>query len=189
MKKLLLSAILFAGLLTNANAFFGGEKKDYSNQGASPLTAKEFLDVKTNSKNLTLEQQNIVDSYNVENKPGTVKHLYIISPFNGKVILYSTVMGKVTDNAKGLTPSKTIGAYSGSSSGTEYSYITTEYKGKKIRTNEIPNPSGTYGTSSPYIYWFDVKGQYHKHYRGMSEIHISDKPIPIRDGSLSIEFK
>lgn len=147
--------------------------------GISATHAKNQLDVRPNSKGNSLEQQNILDSYEIENRPGAVKHLYIISPYTGKVILYSTVKGKVTDNAKTLQPSKVASGYA----------IAFDNRGYTDRTLEVMQESGTYGTSSPYIYWWDVKGVYHKQWLlGGVFIHVSDKPMPIRDGTIKIEL-
>ena len=193
MKKLILTLVAAVTLAASAHAgLFSSDKpkQDYSNQGASPAKARKMLDVKLNSRGLTLEQQNIIDSYQIENKPGAIKHLYLISPFSGKVMFYSTVRGKVTDNAKGLTPSNAVSNSTPGGGSNNRHYILSSYKGKQFYTNQVPNPSGTYGTSKmAYIYWTDVKGQYYKKFKGMAEMIISDKPIPMRDGSLIIQMK
>ena len=52
--------------------------------------------VKPQASGLTVEQDNIRRRLQMENVPGSLKHLYVISSMSGDVILYSTVKGKVT---------------------------------------------------------------------------------------------
>lgn len=65
--------------------------------------------VTTNPNGKTVEQQNILDRIKMDNQPGSVKHLYVISAYSGQTIIYSTVRGKVTSSGKRLTPNKIIG--------------------------------------------------------------------------------
>ena len=55
--------------------------------------------VQTNLQGVTVEQQNIIDRLKTDNEPGAIKHLYVISPFSGQVLLYSTVKGKITSGS------------------------------------------------------------------------------------------
>lgn len=179
MKKIILlialSAYLFAG--------WGGKDQEKTANGISAKHAKSQLVVRTNSNGNTLEQQNIIDSYKVENTPGAIKHLYVISNFTGKIIRYSTVKGKVTDNAKGLQPSETTGA--------GVSYMKFDLNGVTERTNQVMQESGTYGTSSPYIYWFDTKGVYNKLWMNTSAtVTVSNQPLPISaSGEIVMKFQ
>jgi hypothetical protein len=159
-----------------------------TNNGVDTEKAQTLLNVKKDSKGLTLEQRNIIKSYEVENKPGAVKHLYVISPYNGKILLYSTVDGKVTSNTKGLTPS-TIATVSRSQSSGMIGGMPVKVHGYSQKSNEVMNESGTYGSSlPPYIYWWDVRGVYHKHYvTGGQMIHISNQPMVVRDVVINIE--
>jgi len=129
-----------------------------SDSGVSKVSAL----VKTQANGLTAEQNNIRKRYEMENLPGAIKHLYIISPYSGQVILYSTVKGKVTSGGKRLTSSQT-GYYSG---GNGYWAL-----GERI------GDDGTYGHSGNYIYWWDTKDIYHQHYLGNEVLHISDGPL------------
>ena len=54
---------------------------------------KATVQVPTNPDGLTVEQQNIRERLLEVNKPGSVKHLYVISAYSGQVIIYSTVRG------------------------------------------------------------------------------------------------
>src|SRR3989344_3178655 len=66
--------------------------------------AKEFTpSVEVGSDGMTAEQRNIDQRIRLE-KPGAIKHLYVISPYSGQVLIYSTVKGKVTSSGKRLSP-------------------------------------------------------------------------------------
>jgi hypothetical protein len=133
--------------------------------------------VKTDSDGLTVEQKNISRRLTEDNKPGAVKHLYLISPYSGQAIMYSTVNGKVTSSEKRLTP-KTVGCTGG-----EYVYrenrgiaVALPNEGTK-NTPEVLGDDGTYGDSYQYIYWWDTKGRYHQVIPGNCIVLITDKPL------------
>lgn len=135
---------------------------------------KAKADVVVGSDGLTTEQRNIKQRTEQDNVPGTVQHLYVISPYSGQVLIYSTVMGKVTSSAKRLTPNHLEGG-SGS-------LPIIQSQGEAYYTDEMIGDDGTYGSSEPYIYWYDVKGAYHQHYvSGGQIIHISDQPIAVKN--------
>src|SRR5262245_26679115 len=52
----------------------------------------------------TTEQRNVRARIAMDNKPGVIKHLYVLSAYSGQCILYSTVKGKVTSSGKRLSP-------------------------------------------------------------------------------------
>ncbi len=176
MKKLLLKLTASAIIATSFVGCSDNHSSEKTSSGITNTTALSRLDVKTNADGLTLEQANIVRSYEVENRPGAVKHLYVISPTTGKCLIYSTVDGKVTSNTKSLIPSK---VHADSRSNGLYIKI----RGNTEEVTDIMNESGTYGTSVPnYIYWWDVQGRYHKLFiTGGSLVTISDQPMPIRE--------
>lgn len=180
MKKvlsILLLAIMFIGCDVNS-----APQKETTNGGVSANDAKANLVVKKQANGMTLEQSNIVKSYEVENRPGAIKHLYVISPYSGKVLIYSTVAGKVTSSVKGLNPS-TVSTLDGQYVGSSHYGMAVTVHGKEKYTQEVMNESGTYGTSRPeFIYWWDTKGIYHQHYvTGGQMIHVSDQPMPVRE--------
>ena len=180
MKKvlsILLLTIMFIGCDVNS-----APQKETTNSGVSANDAKANLIVKKQANGMTLEQSNIVKSYEVENRPGAIKHLYVISPYSGKVLIYSTVAGKVTSSVKGLNPS-TVSTLDGQYVGSSHYGMAVTVHGKEKYTQEVMNESGTYGTSRPeFIYWWDTKGIYHQHYvTGGQMIHVSDQPMPVRE--------
>ena len=161
--------------------FIGCNEGIVTKNGISAERATSHLVVKKQANGLTLEQNNIVNSYKIENRLQAVKHLYVISPYNGSVLIYSTVQGKVTSNAKSLTPRQTHNP----------STKTITIHGDEYRITQMMNESGTYGESKPnYIYWWDTKGVYHKHFvTGGQMIHISDQPLPVRDIVINLTLK
>ena len=122
----------------------------------------------------TTEQRNVADRLLEDNKPGSIKHLYIISAYSGQVIIYSTIRGKVTSGGKRLTPTS-VAVQRGTSAdgfGVKFGSDNIQY------TGEVLQDDGTYGSSSSYIFWFDVRGAYHQHYiAGGQIVHVSDQPM------------
>jgi len=124
---------------------------------------------------LTQEQSNVKHRIEMENKPGAIQHLYILSAYSGQVLLYSTVKGKVTSSTKRLSPSsvaKSFGGYSG-----DYS-------------PELIGDDGTYGSSIEYLYWWSVDGSYMQYYiSGGTVTIISDQPRQFGRVTMQVERK
>lgn len=133
--------------------------------------------VQVQSNGLTIEQQNVRDRLAMDNKPGAIKHLYVISAFSGQVLLYSTVRGKVTSSGKRLTPT-TVAAFG--SPAHQANGFDVGIGGHSYETTEVLQDDGTYGSSIEYLYWWDAKGVYHQHYvSGGQIVHISDQPLRV----------
>jgi len=146
-----------------------------SASGVEKVTA----DVEVQASGMTIEQENVKRRIEMDNMPGSIKHLYIISAYSGQVIVYSTVKGKVTSSNKRLTP-YTVAAMDGQYVYSDHEgFIVTFPDGSQKRTGEVLQDDGTYGSSIPYLFWWDVQDRYHQHYvSGGQIIHVSDKPIP-----------
>lgn len=173
---LVLFGLMFAGCQIESNA------TPQSSTGVKKATAK----VVTQSNGLTVEQNNIKKRIETENNPGTIKHLYIMSAYSGQVIVYSTVDGKVTSSGKRLTPYKSAsnGDIRGSDDG-----FKVQIGGKSVWTQEVLQDDGTYGSSIPYLYWWDSKGIYHQHYvSGGQIVHISETPLPVKSVTINMEM-
>jgi hypothetical protein len=135
---------------------------------------KASTTIQTDANGHTTEQNNIIARYKMDNTPGSIKHLYIISAYSGQVLVYSTVKGKVTSSGKRLSPPSVV-HYSYQSSG--------EYNPELIQDD------GTYGSSVDYIYWWDTKGVYHQQYiQGGMMLHISDQPLAVKNIVLNMEL-
>ena len=134
--------------------------------------------VQTGSDGLTVEQRNIKDRIKMDNTPGSIKHLYVISAYSGQVLIYSTVRGKVTSSGKRVSPTQ--------SAGTGFS---VPIGSGTMVTNEVLQDDGTYGSSTEYLYWWDSKGTYHQHYvQGGQILHISDQPMAVKSVVINMEL-
>lgn len=151
-------------------------------QSASGVTTAR-TEIRAGSDGLTIEQRNVRDRLTLDNKPGAIKHLYVISAYSGQVLIYSTVRGKVTSSGKRLTPtSVVVGA------GGEYQRDGFHTGLGSTVTGEVLQDDGTYGSSVEYIYWWDAKGVYHQHYiQGGQILHISDQPLAVKSIVLNME--
>lgn len=147
--------------------------------------SKASVQVKPGADGLSVEQRNVRDRLTADNKPGSIKHLYVISAYSGQVLIYSTVRGKVTSSGKRLSPEAIAYIYGdGSPSGFAF-----DIGGRTAITHEVLGDDGTYGPSVPYVFWFDAKGAYHQHYiEGGQILHISDQPLAVKSIVLNMEL-
>lgn len=154
-----------------------------SASGVERTTVK--LDV--GSDGMTAEQRNIKGRLTEDNKPGSIKHLYVISAYSGQTIIYSTVRGKVTSGGKRLSPT-TVAVQDGQYVGSAYGGFNLNIGGQSKATGEVIQDDGTFGSSDPYIYWWDTKGVYHQHYvSGGQIIHVSNQPIAVKSIIMNLE--
>lgn len=140
----------------------------------------------TDDKGHTVEQRNVLERIQHDNEIGAVKHLYVISPYSGQVILYSTVKGKVTTGGKRLTP-RTIENYVDGEG--QAGLPTVTIGGRRYSTKEVANEDGTFGGGdAPYVYWTDTSGRYHQEYlSGGVVIHVSDQPLAVKSVVITTE--
>lgn len=158
-----------------------------STRSISSASGVELQSVKieTDSDGRSIEQRNIMERLKRDNNSGSIKFLYLVSPFTGEIILQSSVKGKVTSSSKRLTP-EDLRLYNNSSiSGGEVNIV--EINGKTYTSNQLPGDDGTYGSSMPYLFWFDQNGTYHQTYVGAAIVHITDQPVNFRQTTQTIE--
>lgn len=140
---------------------------------------KASVQVPVGADGRTIEQKNVADRLLEDNKPGAIKHLYIISAYSGQTLIYSTVRGKVTSSGKRLTPVNI------SASGAEFEVA---FGNTRYLTTEVLQDDGTYGSSVEYIFWWDSKGIYHQQYiTGGMLVHISNQPLAVKSVVLNFE--
>lgn len=174
-------ALPFVAMLSMGNSGCGSEEA----RSASGVQ-KAQVKIETGSDGLTTEQRNVRDRLIADNKPGSIKHLYIISAYSGQVLIYSTVRGKVTSSGKRLTPTSVVVGANG-----EYrrAGFAVPQLGDDIVTSEVLQDDGTYGQSVEYLFWFDQRGAYHQHYvTGGQILHISDQPVAVKSVILNMEL-
>lgn len=148
-------------------------------------------EVHVGSDGMTIEQRNVRDRLAMDNKPGSIKHLYIISAYSGDVLIYSTVRGKVTSSGKRLSPTSVWAGYNAMAPGSrDMEGVKVSIGGEQHFTSEVLQDDGTYGHSIEYLYWFDSKGTYHQHYpAGGQIVHISDQPLAVKKIILNLETR
>lgn len=173
MRKIALIALLVA--LTPLLLGNSGCESPTSRSGVNPAEIK----IKTGADGLTTEQRNIKERLTEDNKPGSIKHLYVISAYSGQVLIYSTVRGKVTSGGKRLTPT-TVG---------EGSQFSVRFGENLHYTHEVLQDDGSYGHSMDYLYWWDTKGVYHQHYvAGGQIVHVSNQPLSVKSIVINMEI-
>lgn len=113
------------------------------------------------------EIENITKRLQLTSDPGLMGYVVLLSE-SGQPILYTTVKGKITSGSKRLTKPFTFVDIGGGS----YSLV------------DAPSDEGTYGSSTPYIFFWSQSGQYIQwpgHYL------YSDKPIRLSIKPLVID--
>lgn len=182
MKKLIGMLIAMTIVLAGCDKIAPTEPK--STTGVSKASAE----VEAQADGYTVEQGNIRKRYALENTPGSIKHLYVLSAYSGQVIVYSTVKGKVTSSGKRLTP-YSVACMDGQAVWGKHNGFSVNIGGRTKATGEVLQDDGTYGHSIPYLFWFDVQGRYHQHYvSGGQLIHISDQPLVVKDIIINMEI-
>lgn len=177
--------IIIAGLLVLLAAC--GDVGVTPQPAATTGVTKATAQVQVQANGLTIEQENVKRRLAEDNKPGAVKHLYIISAYSGDVLIYSTVKGKVTSSGKRLTP-YTVSSADGQYVGDSFHGFSFDIGGERHRTSEVLQDDGTYGSSVDYIYWWDSKDVYHQHYiNGGQIVHISNAPLRVGKIILNLE--
>lgn len=177
-----LSLLSLAALVTLSTSCLE-EQQAVSTSGAS----KKTVEVVTDGDGWTVEQRNVAERLKRDNIVGAIKHLYIISPYSGQVILYSTVKGKVTSSGKRLTPTSVSSVWN-KNGNTQGDGFYTDFGGQTAYTKEVLQDDGTYGSSCEYIYWFDSRNIYHSHFfTGGQIIHVSDQPLPVKNITINLE--
>lgn len=169
MKKLLSICIgLMFLFITLSSGDCSGDGIDTAKSGVQ----ESHVQIATGLDGKTAEQRNIAQKYIEDDKPGAIKHLYIISAYSGQVILYSTVKGKVTSGDKRL--------------GHTLRQACEGYHDSTVIDNI--GDDGTYGNSMDYLYWWDSKGVYHQQYvTGGMILHISSQPIAVKSIIINLE--
>ena len=179
--KVLLSVFIIACITLTSCDLNAPTATPSSSSGVTKVTTK----VATDLNGHTTEQNNIVARYAEDNKPGAIKHLYIISAYSGQVILYSTVKGKVTSSGKRLSPT-TVSTNQPNTKAPDG--IDVDISGTTYKTGEVLQDDGTYGSSVEYVYWFDSKNIYHQQYiTGGMIVHVSSQPISVKNITINLE--
>lgn len=155
---------------------------------AGGVKAVSDIKVPVDLNGLTIDQKNVKKRLEEVNKPGEIKHLYVISPYSGDILIYSTVKGNVTSSGKRLTP-YSVKAFSYGEHSVYGDLVPVTIGGKQYYTDEVLQDVGTYGQSGEYLYWWDQSDIYHQHYvTGGQVLHISNSPIAAGKVILNLEL-
>jgi hypothetical protein len=58
----------------------------------------------------------------------------------------------------------------------------------KFHVAEVMNDNGTYGTSMPFIYWWDTRGVYHQHYLTEGQIiHVCAEQLSAKPALIELD--
>lgn len=183
MRRLLLfSLIALVGTsLVACGEMFNSNNNPKSSSGVTKASAK----ISTGTDGLTTEQRNIRDRLEMDNKLGSIKHLYVFNQ-SGGTIFYSTVRGKVTSSGKRLTPTS-VAAIDGQQVSSSFNGFSVDIGGRTYKTSEVLQDDGTYGSSSEYLYWWDVNGQYRQLYiPDTMLVLVSDFPISVSQVTIDL---
>lgn len=162
--------------------FLLGCEKTKGTPAASSGVTRKIVTIKTDASGNSIEQRLVAMRLARDNEAGTFKYVYVINAYTGNVMYQSMAVGKVVSSAKRLSPA-TVAAGDGN-----YGYgMPIDIAGEIYRTGETLSDDGTYGSSSPYLYWFDPSGNYHQVYASSVYLHVSSSPLVIRNSVLTME--
>lgn len=143
------------------------------NQTSSDLQKNEQATVAANQQKMvkavpapnldnSLERQNISKRLTLFDNPNKVSYIYLVS--FGKVMSFYTVKGKITSGTKRLTASQ------------QQIDSTDCGSGQCELTLDAPELDGTYGSSSPYIYFWTTDGAY---IQWSGDYMLADQPLQL----------
>lgn len=113
------------------------------------------------------EQKNIQRRLKLTGQPGLIGYVVLLNDM-GKPVMYTTVKGKLTSGGKRLTqPQKDV------------------YTASGHMVMDAPSDEGTWGSSSPYIYFWDTNDRYHQ---WSGQYLYSDQPIRLNEEPLVINL-
>lgn len=146
MNKIILStAIVSTGL------FLSGCIEDKPAQPQIKNTQAELAQRAANSIQFTdnAEIENIKNRVELTSKPGLLGYVVLFNE-SGQPIMYEGVRGKITSGSKRLTAAdRTQQISTGGQNGGQHSVV-----------RQSPSDEGTYGSSNPYIFYWNTDGVY-----------------------------
>ena len=157
------SALLLAGC-GNPQPDPGATKNTQAQKAAAAANSIQF------SENSEID--NIKARLELTSNPGQIGFVLLLNEM-GKPVMYTSVKGKITSGQKRLTP----GQQTRTADCGEWSCD---------QLIEAPSDEGTYGSSSPYIFFWTVDGQY---IQWSGKYLYSDKPFRIEDPTIVILSK
>ncbi len=174
MKKLVVLILLVAILTFGARSAFavscgGWFEPSCSNEAMQAQSNQDKLEIAVPLPVLqnSLERENISKRLQLFSDPNKVSYIYLIS--YGKVMAFYTVKGKITSGQKRLTSS--------SRPVDMYGIPANSDSGNSVYTfSDAPELDGTYGSSSPYIFFWTTSGVY---VQWSGEYMMADQPLQL----------
>lgn len=136
-------------------------------QAAKAEQAAQQIDFDENA-----EIENIKRRLELTSAPGLLGYIILFNDM-GQPIKYTTVKGKVTSGSKRLTSPDTVRTYG----------VPGGYASHIV---DAPSDEGTYGSSNPYIYFWDQNGTY---IQWSGDYLYSDKPFRLTVEPLVVEVQ
>lgn len=164
LKKLAIGAVVSALAITTLAGCEEPTEIEKQEQAKVKNAMTLFQQTKVPKINKSLERENIRQRILVSNDANTLQWIYPMSA--GRVIGRFPVKGKVTSGSKRLTSSQ--------------NYVMNQ------GYTEAPDEMGAYGSSSPYIFWFDPAGQI---YQWQGDYFVSPVPHMIDKGYGTIDVE
>lgn len=118
------------------------------------------------------EIENIKRRLSLTSKPGAIGYIVLLNEA-GQPILYTSVKGKITSSGKRLTPPIKEWSIQGDSTAVQGAL------------GDAASDEGTWGSSDPYVYFWDTNGSYHQ---WSGRYLYSDKPIRLRTEPLVVNI-
>lgn len=161
LKSLAIATIAALGLVIGAcqpqsSSAVGQSQKEQ--QAAAAKKAAESVKIVSNA-----EIDNIKKRIELVSKPGLLGYITLLNEA-GQPIFYTAVKGKITSSGKRLTPKVK-----------QWKIDRGNWNGTAL--GPAPSDEGTWGSSSPYIFFWTPGGQY---FQWSGKYLYSDKPMRLR---------
>lgn len=172
------TALVAAFFIVFVFAACNDDKTETKQQTATEIIA-ETARVAASQDDGSVEAKNVGERIYRTNESGHLQYLYLISPFDGKVIFRATVVGKTTSRGKRLEPSQ---VYKSICRDKDSEYLDC------YRAFEREQPDGTYGPSSEGLFWFDTAGLMHEVNTEGAIILIEERPYVFPDDTINLQL-
>jgi len=150
----LIVVILFSGCAPTYAPPPPREDEGVKKQQEMTSDAAELAREAATKYGFTVEVENLLERIIRTNDPARVEWVYFVSPYTGEIIFKATVVGKVTSTTKRLDNPESYEL--------SESYDCGEYNCQTWLVFERVGPDGSYGESTPGIFWFDTAGLMHQ---------------------------
>lgn len=146
-----MNKIILSAAIVSTGLFLTGCIEDKPAQPQVKNTQAELAQRAANSIQFTdnAEIDNIKNRVELTSKPGLLGYVVLFNE-SGQPIMYEGVRGKITSGSKRLTPPDRAQQVStGGQNGGQHSVV-----------RQAPSDEGTYGSSNPYIFYWNTDGVY-----------------------------